>query len=324
VSSGRDDSAFRFPVQYVIRPDLDFRGFAGQIASGTVRRGDTVLVQPSGRSSRVKSIVTWDGELEEAFAPMSVTVCLEDEIDISRGDMLVAPDDPPHSGRRFEATLVWMNAQPLQANRPYLLKHTTQTVQSRIREVRHRIDVNTLKGQAAGALALNEIGIVSVEANRALFFDSYRENRFTGSFILIDPISNETLGAGMIGQAEDGRSAKGRVTASDREAAFGHAALAICLPNGSEELAYALERDLFDHGYGAVVVEPIEAVVKALTSGGMIAILWAGADLVRGFLPRDRVVVIESAESATQMRHDLVAGGKLGIRQSRYIDGEGI
>src|SRR5205814_3666793 len=126
ISNDLNLTDMRFPVQYVIRPDLDFRGFAGQVASGVIRRGDAIAVLPSGRTSRVKSIVTWDGELEEAFAPMSVTVCLEDEIDISRGDMLVHAANAPHAGRRFDATVVWMNEHPLVPTRPYLIKHSTQ------------------------------------------------------------------------------------------------------------------------------------------------------------------------------------------------------
>src|SRR5207248_518566 len=132
-----------------------------------------------------KSIVTWDGELEEAFAPMSVTVCLEDEVDISRGDMLVHPDNAPHAGRRVEATMVWMNEKPLEPHRAYLLKHSTEIVQARVRDIRHRIDINTLGHQRASQLQLNEIGLVSVEAQRQIFFDAYRKNRATGSFILI-------------------------------------------------------------------------------------------------------------------------------------------
>src|SRR5262249_45774548 len=141
IASDRNLKDFRFPVQYVIRPNLDFRGFAGQIASGVVRRGDRILVLPSHRSSRVKSIVTWDGEHEEAFAPMSVTICLEDEIDISRGDMLVHQSNAPHTGRRFEATLVWMNEKPLEAHQSYLLKHTTQSVPTRVEDIRQQVDI---------------------------------------------------------------------------------------------------------------------------------------------------------------------------------------
>jgi sulfate adenylyltransferase subunit 1 (EFTu-like GTPase family) len=145
--------------------------------------------------------VTPQGELAEAFAPMSVTVCLDEEIDVSRGDMLVSPADPPARAQRFDATLVWMNEKPAAADRPYLLKHTTQTLPARIVEIRHRVDIQTLAGQPASELRLNEIGAVLVEAQRPLFFDPYRRNRFTGSFILLDPLTNETVGAGMIESA---------------------------------------------------------------------------------------------------------------------------
>jgi sulfate adenylyltransferase subunit 1 (EFTu-like GTPase family) len=192
----------RLPVQYVIRPNQDFRGLAGQLASGVIRPGDSVVVLPSGRETRVRSIVTRAGELAEAFAPMSVTVCLDEEVDVSRGDMLVAAADPPTRALRFAAMLVWMNEKAAAADRPYLLKHTTQTLQARIAEIRHRVDIHTLAAQPAAELQLNEIGVVLVEAKRPLFVDPYRRNRFTGSFILLDPLTNETVGAGMIESAE--------------------------------------------------------------------------------------------------------------------------
>ena len=213
---------FRFPVQYVVRPNLDFRGFAGQIASGVVRRGDTVAVLPSGRTSRVRSIMTWDGDLEEAFAPMGVTICLEDEIDISRGDLLAPADNLPASGRRFQATVVWMNEKPLEAHRPYLLKHTAQMVQARVRLVRSRMNIETLGREPAGRLELNEIGLVELETQRPLFFDPYRKNRATGSFILIDPLTNETLGAGMIVSGAEQAAAQGQVREAERRARYGH------------------------------------------------------------------------------------------------------
>ena len=188
----------RLPVQYVIRPNQDFRGLAGQLASGTLHPGDAVTVLPSRRKTSVRSIVTRDGELQEAFAPMSVTVQLAEDVDVSRGDMLVSGDDLPQAARRFEAKLVWMNEKPAVADRQYLLKHTTQTLQARIATIRHRVDITTLSAQPAGELRLNEIGVVEVEAQRPLFVDPYRRNRYTGSFILLDAITNETLGAGMI------------------------------------------------------------------------------------------------------------------------------
>jgi sulfate adenylyltransferase large subunit len=330
----------RFPVQYVIRPDLDFRGFAGQVASGVIRRGDAIAVMPSGRTSRVKSIVTWDGELEEAFAPMSVTVCLDDEVDISRGDMLVHTFNAPHSGRRFEATVVWMNGKPLAPNRPYLLKHSTQLAQARIREIRYRVDINSLAHQPVSQLQLNEIGVVSVETQRPLFFDPYLKNRATGSFILIDPITNETLGAGMIQQAVASSGPKGRVTAAERTAARGHTAFAVCLGPGRQDLAYALERLLFDHGCVVQVIENhtpenLRQAVRTAYAAGVIAIVVGGQpadrEIVQEALPPDCVVVIEPgladpgvAECARRIWAELDASGRLDGSQSPLTGGAGI
>ncbi len=171
---------FRFPVQLVVRPSDDFRGYAGQICSGVVRVGDRVTVWPGNRSSRVKRIVTWDGDLDDAFAPMSVTLTLEDEIDISRGDVLTS--GPTEVGSRFDADIVWMDERPLDPARPYLVKHGAMTVSAEVDR----------------AFKLNEIATATVSASRPLVFDSYRANRTTGSFILIDPATNFTAGAGMI------------------------------------------------------------------------------------------------------------------------------
>jgi sulfate adenylyltransferase large subunit len=277
----------RFPVQYVIRPDLNFRGYAGQVASGIVRPGDTVKVLPSGWTTRVKSIATWDGDLLQAFPPMSVTLCLEDELDISRGDMLVAADAPPAASNRLEATVVWMNQKPLQPDRPYLVKHTTQQVRGSVREIRHRVDVNSLRHEPAVELRLNEIGVIELETHRRLFFDPYRQNRVTGSFILIDPVTNETMGAGMISKALSAtvESAadpaaspiSARVTPADREARSGHRAVTVWLDAGPE-LAYTLERQLFDRGCQVAVVTAESAAARlteiacALNSAGAIAI----------------------------------------------------
>ena len=281
----------RFPVQYVIRPDLNFRGYAGQVASGIVRPGDAVTVLPSGWTTRVKSIATWDGDLPQAFPPMSVTLCLEDELDISRGDMLVAAGADgsalPAASNRLEATVVWMNQKPLEPGRPYLVKHTTQQVRGSVREIRHRVDVNTLRHEPAVELRLNEIGVIELETHRRLFFDPYRQNRVTGSFILIDPVTNETMGAGMISKALSAtvesaadpaaspRSA--RVTPADREARSGHRAVTIWL-DARAELAYAVERQLFDRGCQVAVVTADNAAARlteiacALNSAGAIAI----------------------------------------------------
>jgi sulfate adenylyltransferase large subunit len=201
------DAAFRFPVQRVVRPDHTFRGYAGQIASGIVRPGDEITVVGSGRKSRVKSIETFDGEIAEAWSPMSVTLTLEDEIDISRGD-LIAAGDSPAAARHFEATLVWMNERPLDLDSRYLIKHTTQLVPAEISAVRHRVNVESLDPEPAVTLELNQIGVVEIDTLRPLFFDRYQENRRTGSFVIIDARSNATVGAGMIREAIDPRRAE--------------------------------------------------------------------------------------------------------------------
>ncbi len=192
--------SFRLPVQRVIRPHQHFRGFAGQIAAGTIYRGDTVVALPSGRKSRVQSISTFDGDLAQAQAPLSIVVTLEDELDISRGDVIASEEAPPQAAKNFEASLVWLHPQAMHIGKTYLLKHTTQTVKARVSSIRHRIDIETLAEQPADTLQMNAIGVVVVEANRALIVDSYNQNRSTGSFILIDPTSNATVGAGMIRQ----------------------------------------------------------------------------------------------------------------------------
>jgi sulfate adenylyltransferase large subunit len=189
---------FRLPVQLVLRPDHEFRGYAGQIVSGTVRPGDQITCWPSGLSTRVSRIVTWDGDLEVASAPMSVTVVLEDEVDISRGDVLAS--GPPHVGRRFTAHVVWMDERPLDPARPYLIKHNTKTVTA---ELDH-------------GLALNEIGLLTVSTSQPLVFDPYSENRTTGSFILIDPATNFTAGAGMIVDALREHAGSDAATAARR------------------------------------------------------------------------------------------------------------
>ena len=189
---------FRFPVQYVIRPDLDFRGFAGKVASGVVRPGDEIMALPSGKRSRVKRIVTYDGDLDRAFPPQCVTLQLEDEIDISRGEMIVHPDAQPHTGRHFEAMLVWMDEQPMDVRKSFYLKHTTNTTRCRIDHFVHKVDVNTLEKTSVDHLELNEIGRAVIVTSKEIFFDAYADNKPTGAFILIDPVTNNTSCVGMI------------------------------------------------------------------------------------------------------------------------------
>jgi sulfate adenylyltransferase large subunit len=221
VDRNASSKPFRFPVQLVLRPDHDFRGYAGQIVSGTVRPGDTVTVWPSGRTTRVKRLVTWDGDLEVARSPMSVTLTLEDEIDISRGDMIAIGET--QIGQRIRADVVWMDQRPLDPSRVYLLKHTTRSVSA---EVDH-------------ALMLNQIASVTIATARPIIFDRYTENRATGSFVLIDPATNFTAGAGMIAEA-----VRERTTTSAR-------------PTAAEKLARLARQARSD-------AEAIEAVRKAL------------------------------------------------------------
>jgi sulfate adenylyltransferase large subunit len=204
---------FRLPIQRVIRPDQDYRGFAGQIASGAVWPGDRVVALPSGRTSRVKSITTFDGDLARAIAPMSIAVTLEDELDISRGEMLAAAHQPPLVAANFSAALVWMDAQPLDAGKSYLLKHTSQTVKARVTAIRHRVNMQTLDAEPAATLELNSIGVVEVETTRPLFLDPYDANRLTGSFILIDPVSHATVAAGMVREVLSGQQNASAVAA---------------------------------------------------------------------------------------------------------------
>lgn len=193
---------FRFPVQYVIRPHADYRGYAGRVASGVVQPGDLVRVMSSGLSARVKAVDTFDGELAEAFPPQSVTLRLEDEVDLSRGDMLADPDRPPRATSAFTADLCWMGTDPLELGRKYHLKHTTRTVRALVEAVENRLDVNTLERVPAAGLSLNDIARVRLRTLKPLYADPYARNRRTGNFILIDELSNNTVAAGMIVDTE--------------------------------------------------------------------------------------------------------------------------
>ena len=194
----RNYTDFRYPVQYVLRPNQNFRGFCGKVASGVVRKGDTVMALPSGKTSKVKSIVTYDGELECAYPPLCVTLTLEDEIDISRGEMLVHPDNLPISDRNFEAMLVWMDEEEMDVNKSFYIKQTTNTTRARVDSIRYKVDVNTMEHSSVDKLQLNEIGRVVFTTGKELFFDPYARNKQTGAFILIDPITNSTSALGMI------------------------------------------------------------------------------------------------------------------------------
>jgi bifunctional enzyme CysN/CysC/sulfate adenylyltransferase subunit 1 len=277
----------RFPVQYVIRPDSSFRGFAGRIASGVLRPGTNVVALPSGVKTRVKSIVAFEDELEEAGPGSSVNVTLEDEIDISRGDVLVGDEQRPRVGTEFQATVVWMHSDPLDVHKIYLLKHTTRTVRARVKQVVHRIDVNTLEKSPATSLEMNDIAVLDLKTTLPLFFDPYRENRTTGSFILIDQHTNATVAAGIIERAiEPGPSSRagiapvhsGRATKQERVLRAGHPSAAVWLM-GRPRVAELLERTLFDEGWNVQLAGPTDflpheliSVAKALRLSGCVAI----------------------------------------------------
>ena len=273
IASDRNLTDFRFPVQYVIRPNLDFRGFAGTVASGVLHKGDEVVVLPSGKRSKVKSIVTYDGELEEAFAPQAVTVTLTDEVDVSRGNMLVLPNNLPHVSSEIEAMVVWMAEQPFVPGRSYTLKLTTQQVTAEVASFRYGVDVNTLEHRAIARLELNEVGHVHLSLTQPLACDPYRTNAATGAFILIDRLSNNTVGAGMIVEtgnsrtpgdawaAEPALSIKPReslIAPAEREQRFGQVPVTVLLVglsgSGKSRIAYELERRLWNEGRAVTVV----------------------------------------------------------------------
>jgi sulfate adenylyltransferase subunit 1 len=274
---------FRFPVQRVLRPDHTFRGFAGQIASGTVRPGDKITVLPSGRSAQVARIVTFDGDLNEAIAPQSVTLVLDRELDISRGDLIVATQAQATVAKRLQAALVWMDARPLQRNRRYLLKHTSQTVPAFVSSIEHRTNIGTLAHEAAETLEMNGIGVVNIDLLRPIALDLYGENRSTGAFILIDAESNSTVAAGMITAASNpAASTSGPVTAEERAARWGHRGGVLEL-TGPVELIDRIERSLFVRGAITARLEvdaefgisssTIEHLIRSKVLSGMIALI---------------------------------------------------
>ena len=279
-ADARVDSAFRMSVQRVVRPNLDFRGFAGQIAAGTIHPGDAIMALPSRRRSRVKSIVTFDGELKQAHAPQSIVLTLQDELDISRGDLLVAPESPAITANHLTASLVWMDEQPLELNRRYLLKHTSRTVHAQVSSVQYRLDIATLEHQPASTLTLNGIGVVEIESMQPLTVDHYAGNRITGSFVLIDPVTNATAAAGMIREASAAESQiiSGPVSAEERAARWRHIGAHLHI-SGPIAFADAIERALFLRG--TVILRPDSASpneLAAMTAAGALVLTHASAD----------------------------------------------
>jgi bifunctional enzyme CysN/CysC len=264
----------RFPVQYVNRPNLDFRGFCGTVAAGVFHKGDVITALPSGKCSKIKAIVTYDGELQTAFPPMAVTFTLEDEIDVSRGDMLIGKDKTaPVVSDKFRANIVWMSEKPLTPGRQYAIKLATRKVYGSITLIHHRIDINTLEHHDANELKLNEIGSCTVSVNAPVVFDPYKNSKWTGSFIIIDRLTNGTVGAGMIIGATDDEKLK-PVSATDRAARFSQTATAIALTGtNAKTIAYQLERKLFDNGHASTVLEmPTAAMIEAIKNAGLLCL----------------------------------------------------
>ncbi len=280
IGASRNLVDFRFPVQYVIRPDQDFRGFAGRVASGSIERGEEIVVLPSGTSTRVESIDVYGGTVERASAPDSIVITTEDEVDISRGDMIVRRMNLPTVGKELDAIICWLSEEPMRADTQYRLRHTTRSVQASISQLVYRIDVDTLHREECEGFELNDIGRVQITTAHPIFFDRYERNHETGSFVLIDPFSNATVAAGMIRgpvrrvedlerpvmEAEEGRSVSPNVVweswnvpLEEREVRNGHKAAVLWftgLPGaGKTTIARALERRLFDAGCQTMLLD---------------------------------------------------------------------
>ncbi|MDE1162980.1 MAG: sulfate adenylyltransferase subunit CysN [Acidobacteriaceae bacterium] len=288
----------RFPVQLVVRPNAEFRGFAGRVERGEVKPGQTVKALPSGRTTRVKSIVTYDGELKAASFPRSVTLELEDEIDLSRGEMLVLEGQPaPATSTAFRAMLVWMHESPLSVGKTYLAKHTTRTVRATVRAIRYRVDVNSTEHVDARELQMNDIAEVEFETSLPLFFDAYRESRGMGSLILIDPVTNATVGAAMIVAATEERS---------EQPGSGFAFVAL---RGEPVAVQRLAEVLDAQHHQAVVIDDaliddtsVVSVARALQLANVVAITSRSLDETTLAKLRDLAgdALIESEEAAQQ------------------------
>jgi sulfate adenylyltransferase subunit 1 len=282
-----EKAAFRFPVQRVVRPNHQFRGYSGTVASGRVQVGDAVTILPSGRTTTLTSIVTFDGNLQEAHAGQSVTVTLENEIDVSRGDMIALSGDLPTAARNIEATIVWLNESPAELNKRYRLKQTTALHWADLKRINYRLNINTLDREQSDRLEMNAIGAVSIEVARPLAFDPYLKNRATGSFILIDPDTNATVAAGLItGEGSASRRSGGSstgprispVTFGERVVRQGHVGAIIRL-GGRSELAWRLERLLFDRGCNVFALEnQSDASLESLLRLGTLVLLTGTPD----------------------------------------------
>ncbi len=313
IASDRNQDDFRLPVQVVLRPNLDYRGFAGEVAAGTVKKGDKVMVLPSRKQSTVVGIDTFDGELPAAGPSQAVSLRLADEVDVSRGDMLVHPDNVPHVGRRFDAHVVWMSERALDPNKSYLLKHSTRMVRAKIADVISVTDLSSLEPRPTDRLELNDIGQLRLETHQPLYFDPYQRSRATGAFILIDSLTNNTVAAGMIDAPapvsskaagmETVEASGSQVSALERAERLKQLGSVVWLRGErSSELAFALERTLFDRGQLATVLDTNDATTRKLGK------LPSEADQLLHRLTRAGLLVIASGavdeaaqESATEL-----------------------
>lgn len=274
IGSDRNLQDFRFPIQYVLRPSIDFRGFSGKVSSGIIRKGDQVMSLPSLKTSKIKSIITYDGELDYAHAPQSVTLTLEDEIDISRGEMLVHANNRPTVDQHFEAMLVWMDEKAMNPHAQFLIKHNTNNTKARIDSISHLVDVNTLEEYQKSTFELNEIGRVIITTVKPIFFDAYKKNRQTGSFILIDSMTHNTVAVGMIldklrsdelpysiSSHEKARIVQGEslINKAERETRYQQKGATLWITglhgSGKNNLAYALEKELFKRDATVVLMD---------------------------------------------------------------------
>ncbi len=272
IASDQNLIDLRFPVQYVLRPHAGFRGYCGTMASGILRTGDEVVALPSGKVTKVTSILVGENEVSYAFPPQAINIRIADEIDISRGDMIAHPANLPWAARELEAMVIWMVQQPLRLNRQYIIKHTTSIVRGRFSEIKYRIDPNTLHRENADCLHLNEIGRVTMELFKPIYCDEYSKNRNTGSFILIDPQTNFTVGAGMIidrshryesvkpeSGAQNVVKQRGLVKPEERSALLGQRPATLWLTglsgSGKSTIAYALEKKLVEEGKVCFVLD---------------------------------------------------------------------
>ena len=270
ITFDRNLTDMRFPIQYVNRPDLNFRGYCGTVASGIIHKGDLVTVLPSGKTSTIKSIITHDGELEEAFPPMAVTLTLADDIDVSRGDMITHSDNLPLASNKFETKIVWMTEQPMIPGKQYYLKLATKSVPGSVSKLHHRIDVNTLEQYEASDLKLNEIGLCDIAVNAPVVYDPYRLSKGTGSFIIIDRLTNVTVGAGMIvGPVGDGEIHP--VSEEERAARYGQKAVTVWLTGEKNwQTAQELERRLFDMGHACTLLDQKQVKADMQEISGLI------------------------------------------------------